>query len=259
MKVSMVKYIFLIKTYIKTYKKYPLGLFLKLIYLPVQMLMYIFLWINIGKSSNIDIQYLILYYLLTNLLLYAYPFTHIATDIQTDVMEGGIANYLVRPYSYITLFLAKYISWMALYSVIFIPTIIVIYFLANLTVLQVFMFIVTILIGMFVEFMFWFNVGLISLYIERIKGVMTTAMAIRMFVSGSIIPLTYFPEMFQKLTYFFPFRYYIYVPVSSVLTQNSFNEIILNLSGGLIWLLLLSISSLLLWNRGVKILNTNMG
>src|SRR5574344_1335868 len=99
MKELMAKYGLLIKTYIKMYLQYPMGLFLKIIYLPIQMLMYIFLWKMISQYSDINLKYMVCYYLFSILLGYAFPFVHIASDIQNDVFDGRILNSLIRPVS----------------------------------------------------------------------------------------------------------------------------------------------------------------
>lgn len=258
MKVLMDKYKLLIEVYLKSYRKYPIGLFLKLIYLPIQMLMYIFLWLNISKSNEIDFKYLITYYLLTSLLQYAYPFTHIANKIENDVIDGGVANYLVRPISHINPVLCQYIAWMCLYSIVFVPAIIFVYFFRGFALIQIGLFLLSAVIGLSIEFMLWYNVGLIAFFIERIRGVITTVIALRIFISGSLIPLSFFPKTIRNLTYLFPFRFYIYVPVNSLLGEVKPNEILLNLIIGVGWIIILILLSKLLWNKGTEKMQANL-
>ncbi|MDD4113046.1 MAG: ABC-2 family transporter protein [Herbinix sp.] len=258
MKALMDKYLVLIKIYFKAYKKYPAGIFLKLIYIPVQMLMYIFLWLYISKVNDVDLKYIISYYLLTNLLIYAYPFLHISNDIMKDVIEGGLTNYLVRPVNYIHHVFAKYIAWMFIYAIIFIPCIIFIYIFNDVSLVQIINFICFAVVGSMIEFMVWYIVGLTSFFIERIKGVITTIYAIRLFVSGSIIPLSFLPRIFHNATYFFPFRFYIYEPVNTLLSNMSLKNIHINLMMAFIWLISLIILSSILWKLGLKRVQSNM-
>lgn len=258
MKVLMVKYIFLIKTYIKMYKSYPVAVFFKLIELPVQMFMYIFLWFYISKSSDIDVNYMIFYYLVTGLLSLAYPFLSIAVDIEKDVLEGGIANCLVRPYHYIMPLLTKYISWMCIYSVVYIPTLILIYFCYKISFAQVLMFIIFSLLGMFIEFMFWFFIGLFSLFFEKVRGLIRIIAAFKIILSGGLIPLSLMPTIMQKISNFVPFKYYIYVPVNSLLTKLDLATFVSTLCIALLWLLSLSFLSFLTWKKGINQMQTNM-
>jgi ABC-2 type transport system permease protein len=258
MRALMVKYTLLIVTYLKAYSKHPLEVFLKLIYLPVQMMMYYFLWINIGKSNTLDITYMITYYLTISLLIHSYPSRHIALSVEQDVMEGTITNCLVRPYSYIIPAFSKYIAWALIYFIIFIPSLVFITFYKGITLAQILYFIVATIVGKFVEFMLWFDIGLIALFIERIKGVIISANAIMLFMSGSLIPLSFFPKWLINITYFFPFRTFIYFPADILLSERSTQYFILNIVIGLFWLILLTIISKLLFNKGVTQLQGNL-
>ncbi len=258
MKASMVKYRILIRIYLKNYCQYPMRLFLKLIYLPVQMMMYLFLWINIGKSHNLDIKYMIAYYLIIGLLTNAYPFRHIALDVEEDVVEGSIANCLVRPYSYIVPAFSKYTAWSLIYSIVFIPTIIFVTFFRGVTAVQVLYFIIATIIGKSIEFMLWYNIGLVALFIERIRGVIITVGAVMTFMSGNIIPLSFFPKWFENITYFFPFRMYVYFPTDILLSERSIHYFLFNIFIALLWLILLIILSKILWKRGIGRLQGNI-
>ncbi len=107
----------------KMYRKYPMELFLKLVYLPVQMLMYIFLWKALLKYSGVQLSYMVCYYLFVVLLVYAFPFMHIATDIQKDVEQGIMANFLVRPVQYVVPVISRFVAWMVCYLVILVPAV----------------------------------------------------------------------------------------------------------------------------------------
>lgn len=123
MKASMDKYRVLVGIYMKMYRKYPMELFLKLVYLPVQMLMYIFLWKALLKYSGVQLSYMVCYYLFVVLLVYAFPFMHIATDIQKDVEQGIMANFLVRPVQYVVPVISRFVAWMVCYLVILVPAV----------------------------------------------------------------------------------------------------------------------------------------
>lgn len=258
MKELMVKYKVLIGTYLKVYKKYPMGLFLKLIYVPVQMLMYVFLWVNIAKSSNIDLSYMVCYYLFTILLGYAFPFVHIASDIQKDVMEGRLANCLVRPVHYVTPILARYIAWMLCYFVIFIPAILFACVFRRIPLINIIFFITYLLAGVFVEFLIWYNVGLVSMKIETIRGLTTAIMAVKLLTSGALIPLSFFPEMIKGLLAVLPFRFYIFLPVNSLLYGEEPAALLVNLGLAAVWIVILILLGEVQWRSGLKKLQLNI-
>lgn len=258
MRAFMAKYVLLIKVYLKSYRQYPIRLFLKLVYLPVQMMMYLFLWTNLRKSNPIDIHYMGNYYLIVGLLTNAYPFRHIALHIQDDVMEGSIANSLVRPYPYIVPAFCKYVAWSLLYSVVFIPTLVYIGVSRGVTFAQVLYFVVAVMIGKLIEFFLWFDIGLVALFMERISGIMTMMNAVMIFVSGSIIPLSFYPDWCERITYLFPFRFYVYFPTDLLLDEKEVPYVWVHFLIGIAWIMFLWFLSKKVWEKGIYKLRGNM-
>ncbi|MCL2841002.1 MAG: ABC-2 family transporter protein [Defluviitaleaceae bacterium] len=250
MKALMVNYYILMKLHAKNYLKFPMNIFLKLIYIPVQMFMYFLLWRTLIPDGASDFRFMLAYYLLVCLLTQAYPFVHIASGVMTDVMEGNIMSFMVRPVQYGMRALSKYSSWMMFYSIVFIPALIFVYIYMDLSLYRIALFIIFAVIGMLIEFICWYAVGLASLFMERIKGLVITVLSIRMFVSGIIIPLTFFPDNIRSIAYFFPFRFYIFVPVNLLLS--GWNNYWFDLALAIMWLVLLYLLSRMLWAFGVK-------
>lgn len=195
---------------------------------------------------------------MAGLLINAYPFRHISLDIENDVLEGSIANCLVRPYSYVVPALSKYIAWSLIYSVIFIPALIFVILYKGISAINIFYFIIATVTGKLIEFMLWYNIGLIALSVERIRGVIAAISALMIFMSGSLIPISFFPEWFSYITYFFPFRLYVYFPIDILLSERSIQYFLLNVAMGLLWFVIFIILSKFLWNRGIRKLQGNL-
>ncbi|KSV58277.1 ABC-2 family transporter protein [Acetivibrio ethanolgignens] len=258
MKALTDKYIILINTYVKVNLKYPLELFLKLIYLPIQLFMYIFLWKSLLSYDAFEFSYMICYYLFVILLGYAFPFAHIATDIQSDVEGGILSNFLVRPIGYIVPKVCKFIAWMVCYSVVFIPALIFVFFYGNIKPLNLLYFFVYLLIGLVVEFLLWYNVGLLALKIEKIRGAMTAFKALRMLASGSLIPIYLFPDILQGILMYLPFKLYIYTPINVLLSGESSEAFFLNILTGIIWVMFLTLLAKIQWRSGIAKLQINI-
>lgn len=252
MKALAGKYWLLIKIYLKEYKLHKLTVFFKLIELPFQMLMYLFLWAFIARTSNVDYAYMVLYYLLTGLLSLSYPFLRISLDVQADIMEGGIANAMVRPYSYVMPYLCKYIAWMCIYSVVYLPIILYLLLVQRQSPIGVVFFVISSVLGMLIEFMTWFSIGLLALYFGKINGAIRIVAAMKAIVSGSLIPLYLMPKLLQDVTAIFPFQFFVYVPVNNLLNQVSMQEQIMSIGFAMLWLLFLSIAANWLWICGKK-------
>lgn len=257
MRASAAKYSVLICTYIKAYQRYPLELFLKLVYLPVQMMMYIFLWKTVASGRQVDFVYMVCYYLFSTLLGYAFPFAHIAGDIQNDVMEGSITNYLVRPMYYITPVVARYIAWMCCYAVVFVPAIVFVGIYRGVELKNILLFFCYLIPGAAVEFLLWYNVGLAAIRLERIRGVMMAVRAVRALVSGSLLPLSFFPQGLKEVGMMLPFRLYIYTPIDVLLNGTNLRNAMTDLPVAVFWIGGLFLFAHLQWKTGIQELGIN--
>lgn len=254
----MDKYLILIKTYIKYNMRYPLGLFLKIVYLPIQMFLYIFLWMAISRYSEIDLKYMICYYLFAILLGYAFPFAHIARDIQNDMFEGIIFNYLVRPVAYVVPIIARYFAWMLCYVVVFIPSILFAAIFYRISFINIIYFVVFAFWGIIVEFLIWINAGFISMRIEQIRGVIMAVMVLKSFASGSLIPFSFLPDAVRKAIEYMPFKFYIYEPINVLLKGTDCFTAAKSVGFALIWIVLLIVIAFLQWHRNMKRLQANV-
>ena len=254
----MAKTLFIIKTYKKTFLRYPSNVFFKLVELPFQMFIYIFLWHYIFGGNLNNFSYMICYYLMTGLLSLSYPFIHIAGNIEKDIFEGVIANHLVRPFNYIQPILGKFLAWISLYSIIFVPSLLFVIVYYSSTATQIICFIIQCIVGLFVEFMTWYTIGLLALYTSKIRGILRIVAAIRVILSGSLIPLAYMPHSIHLIADFLPFKYYIFSPVNTLLTTISIQSFLIELVCGMLWIIFFIIASSVMWKNAVSRLEANI-
>ena len=80
-----------------------------------------------------------------------------------------------------------------------------------------------------------------------------------MLVSGAMIPLTFFPEIVQKLFNFLPFSSIIYTPAMIYLNKLSYIEIAKSLGLQLMWVVILMILSKVMWNKVIDKLTIQGG
>lgn len=257
MKGLMDKYKVLSLMYVKQFYKYPIPLFIKLINVPAEIFIYIFLWVSLGKARQLDINYMITYYIMVGLLKNAYPFRHISLNIEQDVIEGSILNHLIRPYPYILPEICKYSAWTCLYSIVFLPFIVFVSIYKHVLLYSVLLFAISLIVGNIIQFLIWYNVGLLALRIERIRGIIVGVSALMAFTSGSLLPLNLFPGWMEQITYFLPFRYFIYFPLETILGNESISSYVISLGISMVWCFLLLGLSKVLWKNGMKNVRIN--
>lgn len=243
--------------YLKEYLRYPTVVFFKLVELPLQMLLYLFLWKYLAQDNTFDWKYLVFYYFVTGLLGLAYPFVRLSVDIEEDILEGAVFNYLVRPWHYLMPKLSKYLASMTVYSLIFIPGVLLIWWQKRATADTIILFVFCGLLGMLVEFFLWYTVGLLSFSQGRIRGVIRTIAAFKSIVSGSLFPIILMPELMKKTFLLLPFQCYIYAPTAILLGTYSGMEIITVFLRSVVWLVILIGVSQWMYSRGLKKLREN--
>lgn len=252
----MDKYLTCYKVYFKNYIVYPSNVFIKLIYVPIQMIIVYYLWKILSQYKYIDMNYMFNYYLLTYLILYSYPFLNISSDIQNDIFSGSLSNYMVRPINYIIPKLARFLAWMSIYCVILIPALFYVSIIRNIGLLKILQFTVLMFLGIMIEFYLWYIIGILSFYIEKVRGLMRMINALRSLLSGSILPLSYFPKWSSAIIEFSPFRFLIYTPINFLLTTHG--DFFPTMVSSLICLCILIILEVLLWNYGFQKYQNNL-
>lgn len=258
MKVFRGRYWTLYFSYLKEYIRYPITVFFKLIELPIMMLLFLFLWKYLDNKTAFDWEYMIFYYFVTGLLGLAYPFVHLSANVEEDILEGAIFNYLVRPYHYILPKLSKYMAAMTVYSIIFIPSILLIWLNKKTSLQSILLFVACWLVGTLVEFFIWYTIGLLAMSQERIRGFIRIMAAFKSIVSGSLIPLAFMPETMRKIFELMPFQCYIYAPANVLLQGYSLTEAGMVFLKSVLWLCVLIGLSQYLYARGLGTLKGSM-
>lgn len=76
--------------------------------------------------------------------------------------------------------------------------------------------------------------------------------AVLSFLTGQLIPLTFFPETVQKVFNFMPFSSMTYAPVMIYLGKFQGSELAFVLLRQVIWVILLYVTGSLIWKRVTK-------
>jgi ABC-2 type transport system permease protein len=88
--------------------------------------------------------------------------------------------------------------------------------------------------------------------VENTYGIRFTMRVIMEVVGGAIIPLSFFPQILEKIFMLLPFPFLIYIPMKIYLGKIALEQVGLELfkEGG--WIVGLAMLNLILWKRGVK-------
>ncbi len=97
-----------------------------------------------------------------------------------------------------------------------------------------------------------FLVGCLAFFLKNIHGVVRAKHITMEFLTGVLIPFTFFPEWFQKLVALLPFQAISYIPVTIYLGHRSGEALVMGLLVQAAWGLGLFFAGRLLWAFAVR-------
>ena len=103
-------------------------------------------------------------------------------------------------------------------------------------------------------------IGLTSFYTESIWGISSTKDIIILFLSGSLIPLQFFPEAAQKVLKLLPFQAMYHLPLMMLVEpEQSTATYLTSLGIQIFWVVVLLILARLYYNKAIKVLRVAGG
>jgi ABC-2 type transport system permease protein len=110
----------------------------------------------------------------------------------------------------------------------------------------------SLLLAALLQFLIFEALSLLAFWIENTYGIRFTMRVIMEVVGGAIIPLSFFPEIIQKIFLLLPFPFLIYLPMRIFLGKIPLAEIPLELLKEVAWIGALGLVNLVLWKHGLR-------
>ncbi len=97
-----------------------------------------------------------------------------------------------------------------------------------------------------------FLVGCLAFFLKNINGVIRAKMITMEFLTGVLVPFTFFPDWFQRVVTWLPFQAISYVPVTIYLGRRTGDALYEALLLQLAWAVCLLVAGRLLWTLAVR-------
>ncbi len=197
--------------------RYYTGIVTYFIYVSV----YYFIWKAIYTQSK-DIEGFnfsqMLTYIAVGWIIRSFYFNNIDQDIAQQVMEGKLAMDLIKPvniqFMYIAQALGESVFRLGMLTAPTAAILLMVYPLrrpASLTHLVAFF--ASVVLSFFIVASINFAVGTFAIRLQSILGLLRAKYFLLELFSGLLLPMTFFPPVFQKILGVLPFQYISYVPV----------------------------------------------
>lgn len=179
---------------------------------------------------------------------------HTSFNLAQDIRLGKISTYLIYPFNLWEFHTASFLSFQLIQLFI---SCISLLCLVQINLIQISSY--TLLIKGFTVCLcvslLWYTVqyflGLLSFWLDETWILRVTFRLLASFLSGIILPLSFFPEKVLELIKLTPFPYMTYYPIKILMGQdNLFWDCITVLS---IWTVIFYFLSVLVWKKGLKL------
>lgn len=233
---------------------------------PISLFIYYFLWKAIYAYSGTELirgytfDALINYFVLSMLVGY-FAWSQVDGWMEFAIIHGEMVTELIRPISFITqeFFFEVGVKTLALF-VQAIPLVIGAQLLIGLTFVSwqfTLLALVSLAMALTIFFLISYSIGLCAFWLNRISGIRRVKRGLILFLSGGMIPITFFPLWFINVSHYLPFEYIRFVPINVFLGQygftgEGFNNVFIVLGMQAAWVVALFVASVLIWKAAFK-------
>ena len=187
-------------------------------------------------------------------------FSSISTIVSDDVVKGTVAMNLIKPIDYrisLVAMAAGNMVYRFLIPSVFIWVGLELYKikvlgLAPVTVLGVLLYLLSCIMSFLIYVLFDFCFGMIAFFTTYIFGMRMAKEALLSFLTGQLIPISFFPDVIQKVFEFLPFSSMVYTPVMIYLGKYTGNTLVYMMLRQAVWVVILYAAGSLIWRKVTK-------
>jgi len=251
---ALMQFIALLGIRIRNIGVYKFDLFSTLVGSLIPFVGYVLYWLSIILYATDKLIYsnndIILYYMFAFLLGFIYS-DEIAFSIGEDISHGKMNAFLLLPCNYLIIKLSEYISGSIFVIVVLVILMLYISIASSIiatSISAVMYSTLLIVISVLFYFIYLTALGLITVWMKNIQGMLYFQRILTSLLSGMVIPLSLLPSKLQWLLWN-PFAFTMYVPSYIMI----FNEVRAEyFIAALSWLAMMIFIYKLIWKFAIK-------
>lgn len=246
----------------KEWSAYRSHMAVSLLVGPVSFLVQVFIWRAVFSQQEVvnglTLEQIITYYGIAAVIGYLI-FDFADWNLQMHIQTGSFLIFILRPLSHRYYALAQKAGHRLLsFWLEFLPIFLLFFFVFRIRLIPArpFWFVISITLAFLMMFLVNYCVGIMAFWMTKAEGVRRMFLIMRDILAGTFIPLTFFPEIIQKLFFFLPFQFITYVPIKVFIGSYELAGISLSIPAivGIqaVAVLLMWLVSEGLWRLGIK-------
>ena len=243
------KYLYIIKTQIIKSMTYEFNVYGNIIMQTIIMITSAYFWRALYKARNmvggVDAESMLTYIIISSALS-VLLITNVERRIEGSVEKGTVATDMMKPVSIFAVYFAEDIgSIIALLFQNMLPIILIgslmIKVPAMADIKDLPMFVVSVILSFLINWLIAALFGMMAFTAVNINALIQVKKHLLRLLSGSIIPIWFFPDSVAKVLSALPFVYIYQLPLSIYIGRGDMSEHLYQMKIQFMWLVLLSI------------------
>jgi ABC-2 type transport system permease protein len=242
---------------------YRWNFFLRSLFGLFPLLGTVFIWRAIFEAkgegiNNFDYASIVFYFLLVLVLDSLITPGDDEWQVATDIRDGQMNSFLVKPMNYLVYRMALFVSNRLLYTVVTLPVVILVFaffqhYLAWPSSWVTWVIaMVSVLMAAALQFLISYSVAMLAFWMLEISTVVFIIYSFEYFLSGHMFPISLMPTAFQNVLRLLPFPYELYFPISIFMGQVHGAALWQGLLIQFCWVVIIAFGANTLWQRGLK-------
>ncbi|MBI5044974.1 MAG: ABC-2 family transporter protein [Candidatus Levybacteria bacterium] len=220
-----------------------------------------FIWYFVTSENRVFFGYTqatMLTYVIVGAFVNDVIFSTRTTAIASEINEGNLSNFLVKPFSYLQYHFWRDFGDKAMNIIFSICELTVFFFLLHPpfifqhNFLLIFLFVLSLLFGLILYFFISILISFIGFWSNEGWGPRFIFYQTVGFFSGALFPLDILPKSLYSLFQFSPFTYLTYFPTKLYLGELSQKEIFQGFLLMGIWIIVMNRIAIFVWKKGLK-------
>lgn len=195
-------------------------------------------------------------------MVYVTGFTSVSISewVSQDVVKGSVAMQLIKPIDYRMSLIFRASGEMVYHFIapsvfIWIGLELYKYFVLGVaftSIANVALYLLSCMMSFLIYVLFDFCIGMVAFFTSYVFGLYMVKEAVMSFLTGQLIPLSFFPGIVQRIFDFLPFSSMTYTPVMIYLGKYQAGELAFVLLRQAFWVIALYAIGSLVWKQVVK-------
>lgn len=256
------KYAYIFSMGIEKAMEYRMDFLLSLMSTVFPIIMQVYMWTALysagaADSNGYTYEQMILYTLFAGITAKIVS-TGFEVDVLSDIKDGGLNKYLVKPVSYYGYYFASFLGGKVIAVVILlIMTGIVLGISAQylgivIRGIQVLAYLISLILALILNFLIYFLISLAGFWITEISKMFGTISIVLVVISGGVFPMDIFGNTIRTLSEILPFSYTTQFSVNIINGRLETVQIGQGFLIQVIWICILAAGIKVIWKRGLK-------